>query len=46
MSSRHRQTYIELNSEKPASPPDWAIVVGVFFAVGALWLTTAFLFSL
>jgi len=28
MSSRHRQTYLELNSEKPASPPDWLIALG------------------
>ena len=46
MSSRHRLTYIDLHPEKPASPPDWAIVLGAAVALIALYLVTAFLFSL
>jgi hypothetical protein len=42
--SKHTQHYFDLNP-RPA-PPEWAIVAGAAVAMIALWLTTAFLFSL
>jgi hypothetical protein len=42
--SKHTRHYFDLNP-RPA-PPEWAIVAGAAVAMIALWMTTAFLFSL
>ena len=47
MSTRHTQHYFDLNPRtREKNPHPMLFVVGAFFTVGALWLTTAFLFSL
>jgi hypothetical protein len=47
MSTRHTQHYFELNPRtREKNPHPMLFVVGAFFTVGALWLITAFLFSL
>jgi hypothetical protein len=44
--NRHTQHYFDLNPKRQDEPHPMFFVVGAFFTVGALWLTTAFLFSL
>jgi hypothetical protein len=45
--SKHSQHYLDLNLRtREKNPHPMLFVVGAFFTVGALWLTTAFLFSL
>lgn len=44
---KHSQHYFDLNPRtREKNPPDWLIVIGAFFTISALWLTTALLFSL
>lgn len=47
--NKHTRHYFDLNPEalgREKPPHPMILVAGAFFAVGGLWLLTAFLFSL